>query len=205
MNLALASQPRLSHSAIYRQRRARGIYPRPRFSLNEADLEKLYLHEKKSLKEISDLLGCSRDTITDWLRYFKIPVRTASEGIRLAAEKGKLVNRKGRGFWKGGRRLENGYVYVYSPNHPRANRDKCVPEHLLVWEATHQQPLPEGWIIHHLNGDRADNHPENLVASPSRNHYDFISALTKRIKYLESEIERLKNEKTAEAAKPQQS
>ena len=197
----MSSQQGLSHAAIYRQRRARGIYPRPRSQFKKEELEKLYLDEKKSLKETAGLLGCSRDTITDWLRYFGISIRTVAEGYRLAVEQGRVRSPGIKGNkhnWKGEKLIVKGYVYVYRPGHPRANKSNRVPEHILVWETTHGQPLPQGWIIHHLNGDTMDNRPENLVATPSRNHYDFISALTGRIKYLEQEIEKLKNEKAIE-------
>ena len=204
MSLALVSQPRLSHAAIYRQRRAMGIYPRPHFQFKKEDLEKLYLNEKKSLKEISSLLGCGRDTITDWLRYFGIPIRTLAEGYSLAVEKGRLRHRGSKGNrhnWKGEKLIVKGYVYVYRPGHPRANKSNRVLEHILVWETAHEQPLPQGWIIHHLNGDTMDNRSENLVASPSRNHYDFISALSARIKYLEQKIEEAK-EKASKVVNP---
>jgi len=190
------SQFGLSHQAIYRRRRAMGIYPRPHFHFQKEDLEKLYLDERKSLKEVANLLGCSRDTVANWLRYFRIPIRTRADGYGLAVKQGKLKG-NGRGLlgnkfnWKGQRLIVNGYVYVYKPGHPRASRNKRVLEHILVWEEIHQHPLPKGWIIHHLNGNKSDNRPENLVASPSQNHYDFISALKKRIKELETEIERL--------------
>lgn len=203
MNLAPVSQPALSHTGIYRQRRAMGIYPRPRFVFKKGDLERLYLDEKKSLKEIGDLLGCHRDTITDWLRYFKIPIRTVSEGYRLAVQQGRVRSPGIRGNkhnWKGKKIVVKGYVYVYRPGHPRANKSNRVLEHILVWEAIHRQPLPQGWIIHHLNGDKLDNHSGNLAASPSRNHYEFILALTSRIKSLEQEVERIKNEQAAGSA-----
>jgi|GEM_PF-3410701 len=42
-------------------------------------------------------------------------------------------------------------------------------EHILVWEAAHG-PLPEGWVIHHKNGDPLDNTLENLQAMPRGTH-----------------------------------
>lgn len=41
--------------------------------------------------------------------------------------------------------------------------------HRVVWEETHG-PLPRNWDIHHINGDKLDNRPENLQAMPRRVH-----------------------------------
>ena len=144
-----------------------GIYPRPRFLINKAELGKLYLEENKSIQEIATLFGYG--------------------GVRLAAQKGKLGHPGNKHRLKSGPVLENGYVRIYKPEHPRANRRGRVLEHIVVWEETHHQPLPQGWIVHHLNGIRSDNRPENLAAAPSRNHYDLITALTRRIRQFEEE------------------
>lgn len=188
----------LSHSAIYRQRHAMGIY-KPRFLLNKADLERLYLDQKKSIEEIAILFGCCHDTIRDQLHYYKIPTRTSAEGVSLAAKKGKLGHPGNNYRRKNGYTVEDGYLLVYQPEHPRANKRGRVREHILVWETTHHQPLPQGWIIHHLNGIKSDNRPENIVGVPSRNHYDLITALTQRIRALETEIERIKNKQATDS------
>ncbi|HZQ86957.1 MAG TPA: HNH endonuclease signature motif containing protein [Acidimicrobiales bacterium] len=66
------------------------------------------------------------------------------------------------GNWKGGRtRHKAGYVMVRAPDHPRA----ClgyVFEHILVAEELIGRFLMEGESVHHINGVRDDNRPENL-------------------------------------------
>lgn len=67
--------------------------------------------------------------------------------------------------WKGGRiRRKNGYVAVYAPNHPSltASKKRHVLEHRLVMEqklGRYLQPFEE---VHHINGVKDDNRPENL-------------------------------------------
>ncbi len=63
-----------------------------------------------------------------------------------------------------------GYIGIYMPKHHRVNKDGYVLEHILVWEKAYNIHLPDGWIIHHLNGIKNDNRLENLEALPRRKH-----------------------------------
>jgi len=45
-----------------------------------------------------------------------------------------------------------------------------IRQHERVWSEATGRRRPRGWVIHHLNGDREDNRPENLVALPKRLH-----------------------------------
>ena len=51
---------------------------------------------------------------------------------------------------------------VRAPDHPRARASAYVFEHILVVEARLGRYLQPGESVHHRNGLRHDNRPENL-------------------------------------------
>lgn len=70
--------------------------------------------------------------------------------------------------WKGGRIDRNGYIHVYSPNHPYATSQGYVPEHRLVLEKVLGRYLTPKEVPHHINGKKKDNRPENLRLHESK-------------------------------------
>lgn len=89
--------------------------------------------------------------------------------------------------WKGGTTKCRGYILVFKPDHPRAvGRGGYVREHFLVWEQGHGKSIPEGWVIHHINGIKSDNRLCNLVAMPNKKHNKLIEIQQKRIQELEA-------------------
>jgi hypothetical protein len=77
------------------------------------------------------------------------------------------------GMWKGGRSIaSNVYVLVrVGVNHHLADVRGYAYEHRVVAEQKLGRRLRSGELIHHVNGIKTDNRPENLEIKPSTWHH----------------------------------
>jgi len=191
----IAKKLGLPPSTVWLYLKKVGVARKRRRNIPKEELEELYLERKLSTLEIAKIKNVHPSVILYKLKKYGIPVRNLSDAAKLARKKYPSTlppPKKGPNHpcWKGGRRYTtNGYVLVYAPNHPRAHKkSKCVFEHILVWEKTHGKPLPPNYQIHHLNGIKDDNRPENLVAVPSNKHPQrvLVKQLQARIRELEA-------------------
>jgi hypothetical protein len=87
--------------------------------------------------------------------------------------KGKVCQKGSKNSnWKGGRIVDfKGYVLVYAPTHPNCNHHGYVFEHRLVMEAHIGRTLLPTEVVHHINGDPADNRIENLALYSSKSDH----------------------------------
>jgi len=104
---------------------------------------------------------------------------------------GKATTGENNPNWKGGRsRQSSGYVYILGKRRNRKHRYQL--EHIMVWEKANSE-LPQGWVIHHLNGIKDDNRLENLDATPRTGHNPrlIVQPYQERIRQLEAELSRI--------------
>lgn len=161
-------------------------------------LKALYLEQQMSAKGIARLLRCSSSQIIRYLKDYGVTTRNGSQATKLeyAAGRRKRLIGSAHPHWKGGRKKSaGGYIFIYVPTHPRADSNGYVQEHIIIWEKAHKIYLPKGSVVHHLNGARDDNRPENLIALTNRNHSrrELGVLYKKRIKELEAKVKLLEN------------
>ena len=58
---------------------------------------------------------------------------------------------------------KDGYVYIYCPEHPKANSSGRVFRHRLVMEKMIGRYLESHEVVHHKNDIPGDDRPENLL------------------------------------------
>lgn len=204
---AIAAKLGLSITPVYRSMERHNIkrrtdleikrLERGRLKVSREQLEDYYLRQCLPIVYIAQQLGISDKTVHKLLGDFEIPIRTRSEVQKISAPK-RLRDKDGHGRnWRGGRtRNGQGYVLIYAPEHPRRNESGYVYEHILVWEKVHGNPLPKKMAVHHLNGIKDDNRPENLKALTRGEHASLAKPYQERIRQLEVQIQELQTLKS---------
>lgn len=88
------------------------------------------------------------------------------------------ITQKGLGHF-----IDNdGYVRIGGmAGHPRANRSNQVYEHILVMEELLERRISLNEQIHHLNRQRWDNRPENLIVCTTAEHASFHTDKTSHL------------------------
>lgn len=121
------------------------------------------------------------DQIRSWVeegkthRWIAEQVGTCDQHVsRLCRKHGIQAQRRGpragegHPEWKGGRKQEKGgYWLVWQADHPHARHKRThgsgyVAEHRLVMEQKLGRYLDPQEVVHHIDGNPENNHPDNL-------------------------------------------
>lgn len=125
----------------------------PNLCASKEWLHQKYIVEDMGTPAIAKVAGCDGKTVYYWLRKHGIPTRP--RGVLSAISKAVAFQpgqRSLRALPVGSRTIrddKNGtprrWIKIEEPN-------KWIPNAQYVWEA-HHGPIPEGHIIHHIDGD----------------------------------------------------
>jgi hypothetical protein len=122
-------------------------------------------------------------------------IRRGTKFSKLHREKISIARKKFTGSiasnWKGGKFINGGYIYIYSPNHPNKTSDGYVCEHRLVMERKIGRYLDKTEVVHHINHNKSDNRLKNLHLFSSSAEHTIKEHLKRDIKtgrFLKNEI-----------------
>lgn len=109
----------------------------------------LYM-EGNSLQQVANVYGVTRQSVYGLFEYNNLEIRKKTKKLEFIEFNGNKYTIRNNGYYG------------------RTNESRNLL-HRDVWEF-HNGPIPSGWDIHHINGDRACNDIANLECLPKSEH-----------------------------------
>jgi hypothetical protein len=125
-----------------------------------------------SMSEIANDLGITPSGVRKYFVKYGIERRGNTDFLQSCPEKNPN--------WHGGKRIKkSGYIEVYMPDHPNANKRKCIYEHQLVMEKHIGRYLRKGEVVHHIDQNKSNNDISNLLLMTNEEHAHLHALLKK--------------------------
>ena len=119
-------------------------------------LRKMYWEDRMSATEIGNKLDEDSRTILKWMNKYRIPRRDNNV---------KPEN------WDKPKLSVDGYMWITLSGHPiSVHSGKVFIHRLMAWHKNGKY-LPEGSVVHHINGNKLDNRYENLEIFESQKEH----------------------------------
>jgi transposase-like protein len=134
-------------------------------------LEDLYINKHLTMSKIAKQLGYSASTIFVHLNKLGIPIRNHEDAALFG---------ENHPNWKGGFKTTNGYLAT-------SFKGKVNYVHRLVMENKLGRKLQPNEIVHHINENKLDNRPENLMLVEKNKHMSMSHHRTKKWQELKNE------------------
>lgn len=161
-----------------------------RLSINKEQMKNEYLKGLSS-EELAKKHGCSAVHILRMLKELGVESRSLSEAISISharpevkqkmslasmgrtlteESKDKLRARVGskNHNWRNGLTVTGGYLQFTNSQANGEHRNRLL--HAIICEYKYNRPLKNGEHVHHIDGNKMNNHPDNLIILSASDH-----------------------------------
>jgi len=127
---------------------------------------KQIIEKKRKTKDIAIELKCSQANVIQWANKFAIPLSSPyAKGAESPFYKGIVIT--------------GGYKNIKKYEHPRANSNGYIAEHILIMEKKIGRFLKTEEIVHHIDGNKLNNDKNNLYLCDKSSHRKIHNSVLK--------------------------